>query len=313
MRRRCSSALPRRTADVGSRLDDVSSGPAVLLIQRMVGCLTKSVSVLEVDPDLMGRLDPSQVRVARLRAMARAVVLRPGEWNPWEWVEHADRHLGLLVIDGLLTREVSLLGRRSMELVGSEDLLRPWDDADRHLSVPQTVTWKVQRRAVVAVLDHRFAERIAPWPAITAGIVSRALSRAQWLAIHLATLENPRVELRLLLLMWYLADRWGRVEPDGVTVPLPLTHNVLGRLVRAQRPTVTSRLNDLEARRLLTRRADGGWLLHGEPAQQLRRLDAAGDGEVVTSATCGVAAERAGWLIRGQATRDGSTPGGGAR
>jgi hypothetical protein len=278
----------------------------------MVGGLTKSVSVLEVDPDLMGRLDPSQVAVARLRAMARAVVLRPGEWNPWEFVELGDRHLGLLVIDGLLTREVSLLGRRSMELVGSEDLLRPWDDVDRHLSVPQTVTWTVHRRAVVAVLDHRFAERIAPWPAITAGIVSRALSRAQWLAVHLAILENPRVELRLLLLMWYLADRWGRVEPDGVAVPLPLTHNVLGRLVRAQRPTVTSRLNDLAARRLLTRRPDGGWLLHGEATQQLRCLGAAGDGGAVTSATCGVAGERAGCLIRGQATRDGSTSGGGA-
>src|SRR5256885_1893100 len=91
--------------------------------------------------------------------------------------------------------------------------------------------------------------------------------------------EVPAARLRavaaaavLQLLMWYLADGWGTVEPEGVAIPLKLTRNILGRLVRAQRPTVTARLNDLADRGLLTRRADGGWMLHGEPGHQLRGL-----------------------------------------
>src|SRR4051812_42161506 len=233
---------------------------------------TRAISILDVDPDLMRHLDPAEVPAARLRAVAAAAVLQPGKWDPRTWMDSPDGHLGLLVVDGLLAREVTLLGRTSIQLVGSEDLLRPWDDAERHLSVPQTVTWTVHRRALVAVLDDRFAERVAPWPGIATAIVQRALARAQWTAGHLAIVENPRVDVRLLLLMWYLADRWGTVEPEGVAIPLPLTHNILGRLVRAQRPTVTARLNDLADQRLLTRRPDGGWTLHGEPGQQLRGL-----------------------------------------
>jgi CRP/FNR family transcriptional regulator, cyclic AMP receptor protein len=232
----------------------------------------RTISVLDADPDLTRHLDPADLVRARAHAVASAVILRPGECDPWEWIDSPDGHLGLLIVDGILARQVTLLGRTSVELVGAEDLLRPWDNAETHLSVPQTVTWTVHRRALVAALDRRFVERVAPWPAIATALVDRALSRAQWLAVHLAILENPRVDVRLLLLMWYLADRWGKVEPQGVAVPLKLTHTVLGRLVRAHRPTVTARLNELAEQRLLTRLADGGWMLHGEPGDQMRRL-----------------------------------------
>jgi CRP-like cAMP-binding protein len=125
----------------------------------------------------------------------------------------------------------------------------------------------------VAVLDQRFVERIVPWPGITTALVSRSARRAQWLARHLAILENPRVDARLLLLFWQLADRWGTVRADGVTVPFQFTHTTLGRLVRAQRPSVTASLHELSERGLLTRRQDGrGWTLHGDPDLQLRLL-----------------------------------------
>jgi hypothetical protein len=85
-------------------------------------------------------------------------------------------------------------------------------------------------------------------------------------------LENPRVDVRLLLLFWYLAERWGRVGPDGVSVPISVTHNMLGRLVRAQRPSVTANLRRLARRGMLTRRENGVWMLHGNPAAQLKLL-----------------------------------------
>jgi Mn-dependent DtxR family transcriptional regulator len=46
-----------------------------------------------------------------------------------------------------------------------------------------------------------------------------------------------------------------------VTVPLRLTHEALGHLVGAQRPTVTLALKDLRDRRLVTRLGRDGWLL----------------------------------------------------
>jgi CRP/FNR family transcriptional regulator, cyclic AMP receptor protein len=49
--------------------------------------------------------------------------------------------------------------------------------------------------------------------------------------------------VRLLLLFWQLADRWGTVGTDGVTVPLKLTHRTLGCLARAQRPSLTACLH----------------------------------------------------------------------
>src|SRR5581483_10984875 len=89
----------------------------------------------------------------------------------------------------------------------------------------------------------------------------------------LAILENPRVDVRLLLLFWQLADRWGTVGTDGVNVPLRLTHHMLGRIVRAQRPSVTASLNELAELGVLTRSAaDRTWTLHGEPRRQLDRL-----------------------------------------
>jgi CRP/FNR family cyclic AMP-dependent transcriptional regulator len=69
----------------------------------------------------------------------------------------------------------------------------------------------------------------------------------------------------LKALFWHLAERWGRVSGDGVVVPLALTHRILGQLVGARRPTVSTALSELAERGELVRRSDGSWLLRGDP------------------------------------------------
>jgi CRP/FNR family transcriptional regulator, cyclic AMP receptor protein len=224
------------------------------------------VAVLDLDPELGQGLGADQRAIARAAAIATAVTLPTGAWRP---PARAGGHLGLLVLDGLLTRTIGLLGRTSMQLLGAEDLVRPWDDDGSSGSVPRTVSWAVHEPARVAVLDRGFAERVTAWPEITAALIGRALRHSSWLDSHLAILENPSVELRTLLFLWHLADRWGRVGPDGVQVPVRVTHETLGRLVRAQRPSVTRAVNQLAARGALSRGADGTWLLHGEPPSEL--------------------------------------------
>ncbi len=224
------------------------------------------VAVLDADPELGQELAADQRAPARAAAIATAVTLPRGAWRP---PARAGGHLGLLVLDGLLTRTIGLLGRASMQLLGPEDLVRPWDDDASSGSVPRTLTWAVHEPAEVAVLDRRFAERVMPWPEITAALIARALRQSSWLDAHLAILENPSVELRTLLFLWHLADRWGRVGADGVQVPVRVTHETLGRLVRAQRPSVTRALNQLAARGALSRAFDGTWRLHGAPPHEL--------------------------------------------
>jgi CRP/FNR family transcriptional regulator, cyclic AMP receptor protein len=128
----------------------------------MATASSKIVSLFEVDPDLIEHLDPAQADAARPCGLARVAILRAGKGNPWGEVDAAPGHLGFLVISGLLTRNVTLLGRTSMDLVGAGDMLRPWDDGAEPPSIPSTVSWTVHERAWVAVLDRRFAERVAP-------------------------------------------------------------------------------------------------------------------------------------------------------
>jgi len=85
-----------------------------------------------------------------------------------------------------------------------------------------------------------------------------------------------RIDARLLLMMWRLADRWGRVTSDGVVVPLRLTHGWLAHLVGAQRPSVTTALGNLAGAGRVERLDDGSWLLRGDPPDFDEPLFAAG-------------------------------------
>jgi CRP-like cAMP-binding protein len=88
--------------------------------------------------------------------------------------------------------------------------------------------------------------------------------------VQAAISQLPRVELRVLALLWQLADRWGRVTPLGVEIDLELTHEALGRLIGAQRPTVSLALADLAEAGAVTRTARRRGLL-GRGSRDLLR------------------------------------------
>jgi hypothetical protein len=124
----------------------------------------------------------------------------------------------------------------------------------------------------VAVLDDRLLPIAGRWPGVTACLLSRAARRLDRLAVMQAICHLTRVDTRVLCTLWLLADRWGRVTPDGVVLPLRLTHRTLSRLVGARRPSVTSAITELGRRGLLSRRTDGSWTLHGPPPEELERV-----------------------------------------
>jgi CRP-like cAMP-binding protein len=77
--------------------------------------------------------------------------------------------------------------------------------------------------------------------------------------------------MRLQMLLWHIAARWGRVTAQGVKVPLRLTHTLLAELAAARRPTVTTALSELARRKLVVTQSDG-WLLCGQPPGELMEL-----------------------------------------
>jgi CRP/FNR family cyclic AMP-dependent transcriptional regulator len=233
---------------------------------------SQKVHVADAFPELVESLAPEQQRLVRQYATAKLEVLSPGLWHPRRELQPEPGHLGALVLEGLLTRDVVLGETLATELVGRGDLLRPADHDGQDAPVPFDVVWHVLEPARVAVLDRGFAGVVGRFPEAMEVLMRGAVRRAQSLAVNLAVSHLRRVDVRLHVLMWYLADRWGKVTPEGVHVPLRLTHQTLGRLVGAQRPSVTTALKQLAEDGKLTRARDQTWLLHGDPPETLERL-----------------------------------------
>ena len=214
-------------------------------------------AILDEDPDLASGLDATRLAAASRDLRATVLEVPVGRWEPNGL---SDDGIGLLILDGVLARRVGTQRRSGAELLGPGDLLRPAGAVPGD-SIFQT-SWRVIEPLRLAVLDRRFVLRLAGYPEVAAELITRAVDRAGNVLVNMAIAHHPRVDARLLHLLWQLAERWGRVTPRGVSLPLRLTHELLADLVAAQRPSVTLSLSQLE-RRGAIRRDDGMLLLIG--------------------------------------------------
>jgi CRP/FNR family cyclic AMP-dependent transcriptional regulator len=236
--------------------------------------VTTTCRVLSEDPDLAEVIPPDLRAQAIDQCVVPARSLARGRWRPDSgtagWV--GPTGIGLLVMEGLLIRRVGVDDRFGAELLGEGDLLRPWQGEESSGSLSRTTGWRVLEATRVAVLDEHAARIMAGYPPLTGALVGRALERTRSLAVNMAIIHQARVNTRLLMLLWHLADRWGRVRSEGVVLPLHLTHAVLADLVAARRPTVTSALTEL-GRQEIVEPQPRGWLLRGEPPGELLELE----------------------------------------
>lgn len=202
--------------------------------------------------------------------MAREAWLPAGGWNP----PRTGAGLGVLVLGGLVLHHIEIGQRRGAEVLGQGDVLRPWQREPESVTPLQVSGgWSVVDTARIAVLDDEFLPHLARYPELACGLLARSTQRADNLLVNIAIVHQARVDVRLHMLLWHLAARWGRVRSDGTALPLRLTHNVLGDLVAARRPTVTSALSDLGRRGLVRFTADS-WVLSGGPPGELLEIDA---------------------------------------
>jgi CRP/FNR family transcriptional regulator, cyclic AMP receptor protein len=218
------------------------------------------IRLLDADASLGDGLSDDRARVAHAALVVAAVDVPEGEWDP----PREDGALGYLVVDGLLRRDVYLdESSKSVELVGAGDVLRPWSE-DPAGSLPVQVDWRVLRCVRLAVLGAGFARAAASFPEVLDALLQRAVQRSYRHSVREAIMAAPRVEPRLIAILWVLADRWGVVTPKGVELRLPLTHALLADMIGMRRPSVTITLGRLRDSGAITVGRDR-WLLHGEP------------------------------------------------
>jgi CRP/FNR family cyclic AMP-dependent transcriptional regulator len=222
-------------------------------------------SLLDLDPDLGQLLEGERLATARRQLRVAVHVLDAGPWEVQRLAGTSPDHIGLLVLDGVLAREVLVSDTVSTELLGPGDVVRPWRMAQESTLLRHAVRWNVLTRSRVGLLDRRFAAQLVGFPEVNAALIDRVNERALRLAVTQAISQLNRVDRRLMALFWHLAERWGRMTGEGVALPMTLSHRMLGQLIGARRPTVSTALSELAREGQLRRRDDGTWLLTGAP------------------------------------------------
>ncbi len=90
--------------------------------------------------------------------------------------------------------------------------------------------------------------RMGAWmrdPALAANFVRVLSAQIAERELAVAIALEPRLERRLLLKLRQLAERWGRVTPEGIRLDLRLTHQELANMVGAVRESITLALGRL--------------------------------------------------------------------
>jgi CRP/FNR family transcriptional regulator, cyclic AMP receptor protein len=217
--------------------------------------------VLDEDPELATRIDATALAEARVRALAPLLTIAPQRASHVVDERNPPGHLGLLVIDGLIVRDVRFGAIGATEVLGPRDVIRPWRWPRSGTHRIET-RWQVLSPARLAVLDNEFAIRVRPWPGIVSALLERGTERADSLLLQAALRQSVRVEDRLLGVLWHFAERWGEETDEGWRVSLPrLTGGVLASIVGARRQSVSRAVGLLADRQAIRREPDGVWIL----------------------------------------------------
>jgi hypothetical protein len=219
--------------------------------------------VLDALPELAARLSADERERACLKVRARVL-----SWPDEEPGTIPDEVLepgafGLLLLDGWLSLRIESAGATRMEIVGPGDLLRLWLPNEDVVAAPSRLGWRILSPARLAILDRSFATTISPWPEISEALLERLVMRARKLVLQMTAEAQRRAEDRILLVLWQLADRWGSVTPQGVTVRVPLTHQMLADLTGTRRPPVTTAIGQLRRDAVLATTDEGLFVLLG--------------------------------------------------
>jgi CRP-like cAMP-binding protein len=212
--------------------------------------VARLIRVLDEAPELGDGLDGLELDAARRVAVGVAQRVDRGMWRP-----DFGEALAGIVHEGVLLRTCAFGAASTATLAGPGDLL---------LEPVATGEWRALQPVTILWLGASFERASQRWPVLTRGLLRLAQEGNERAMALQAIAQLQRVDDRIIALLWQLAERWGRMTRDGVVLDLRLQHRVLGDLVGARRPSVTTALGLLSAEGRVVRRTGGGWLLRGE-------------------------------------------------
>lgn len=217
------------------------------------------ITLLEMDPDL------SPLLTSEERAAAERFLLPVRTFQKNADLSEAIAEsgaFGAVVCHGLVLQTVQIGSHQALNLIGPGALLPVGHQADWMPHCVPSVRAAHQTR--VALLDAAFLSASREWPWVVVRLHERMLEQLARLTRQLAISQLPRVEDRVVGALRLLAESWGRVTPAGIRLQLPLTHEAVGRLIGARRPTVSIALRALAERNVVVKH-DEYWLIAPEP------------------------------------------------
>jgi CRP/FNR family transcriptional regulator, cyclic AMP receptor protein len=225
-----------------------------------------TVALTRLDPELLDAVGGVQGGRAERALLARGYRFTPGpiDLTAGGWPAST---FALLLLRGSVIHQTRAGTGRMIAFLSSGDLLMPF--SPHRPQVSGRVSVSATEEVLLAALDQRFLQAAAIWPALMIIIQQRLAEQQHRLAVHGAICQLPRVEQRVIALMWHLADRFGKVTADGIHITRALNHQSLAELVGARRPTITLALKTLREHDHLHRRPNGTWLLHTPKAANL--------------------------------------------
>src|SRR5215212_7657388 len=126
--------------------------------------------VLDADPDLAAALSPERLRTARDELLARGFRINAGVWRDSMLERLAHGGVGLLVLDGVLTRELVISDNVTTELLGAGDVIATSGITNPSRLLQSHVRWSVLEPARVAVLGPSFMAAVVRYPEINSAL-----------------------------------------------------------------------------------------------------------------------------------------------
>jgi CRP/FNR family cyclic AMP-dependent transcriptional regulator len=216
---------------------------------------------MAVEPGFLACVPERDRAAAALAPLVTRHELPIGDFRPAELSLTPVAPFGLLVITGAICRETVLAGHANAHLFGPGTIVQTDVDLTGS-SLSWTTRWSCVVDSTVAALDDDFARFLIRWPVLGAIVRQQLASQVEAALRQCALTGLSRVDDRILALFWHLADGWGTVRHDGIAIRLPLTHRLIGRLVAAERATISLGTSRLAERGLLMRTGTRTWLLN---------------------------------------------------
>jgi CRP/FNR family transcriptional regulator, cyclic AMP receptor protein len=223
--------------------------------------------LLHIEPDIARFLPPAQ-RVEAEGLAVPLLILERGAIDVDSELRIA-RAFAAIVLEGMMVHRLRVGDQPGLRLLGPGDIVAR-SGSQRTLLLAES-TYRVAATTEVAILGDEWLVATRRWPLLIPGLQTLLAAQSDRLSAQFVICQLPRVDQRLLTVLWLLAESWGHVTSVGTTLPLSLTHDVLGEMIGARRSTVTLALGELSERGAIVRQ-DVGWLLLEPPPAVAAKL-----------------------------------------